>query len=211
MSISLVRASIVTLLFCAACGGSDSTGSTGSGGAAASSSESASSSASSGAGGGDPGVMDCELTITDAAGANVEITKFSSMAGQGNTTHKDGHPIEYGFAANAQTATSSVLLNMVVSGDTLAVGAPYTAPDSAYIDLTINNVVDNSGIHDWSLAAGGAMKVDAIGPGPVSHYKHVTFSLDKVTMEPSAIATDNKATGTFKMSGKCSGNIQDLP
>ena len=119
MSASLVRASIVALLFCAACGGSDSTGS---GGATASSTASASSSssASSGAGGSTPGTMDCELTITDAADANVEITAFSSMVGQGNTTHKSGHPIEYGFAANASTASAIVLLNIGVSGDALS-------------------------------------------------------------------------------------------
>ncbi len=161
-------------------------------------------------GGSTPGTMDCELTITDAAGANVEITAFSSMVGQGNTTHKSGHPIEYGFAANASTTSTIVQLNIGVSGDTLTVGAPYAAPDSAFIDLTINNVVDNTGLHDWTLAAGGAVKVDAIGPGPVAHYQNVTFALADVTMEPSPTATANKATGTFKLSGKCSGNIQDL-
>lgn len=211
MSISAVRVSIVALLFCAACGGSDSTGG---GGSTASSSTSASASdsasASSGAGGSAPGTMDCELTITNPGGANVALTEFSSMVGQGNTTHKDGHPIEYGFANNASTMTTIVQLNMVVSGDALTAGATYTAPD-AYIDLTINNVVDNSGVHDWVLAAGGSIKVDAVGPGPVAHYKNVTFALTDAPMEPSTVSSANKATGTFTMSGKCSGNVQDLP
>ena len=92
--------------------------------------------------------MACELAITDAGSANVEITSFSSAVGQGNTTHKAGHPIEYGFAANASTMTAIVQLNIGVSGDALTVGATYTAPDSAFIDLTINNVVDNTGAGD---------------------------------------------------------------
>jgi hypothetical protein len=211
MSIPLVRASIVTLLLCAACNGSETTGatSTGSGGATASSSDS-SSSVSSGAGGSAPGTMDCELTI-NPDGANVELTEFSSMAGQGNTTHKSGHPIEYGFAATASTTTTIVLLNIVVSGDALTVGADYTAPDAAYIDLTINNVVANTGVHDWVLAPGGIVKVDSLGPGPVDHYQRLTFALSDVPMTPSTVSSENKATGTFKMSGKCSGNIQDLP
>ncbi len=212
MSIPLVRASIVALLLCAACNGSDTTGatSTGSGGATASSGDS-SSSASSGAGGAAPVTMDCELTIKNPDGANVEITEFSSMVGQGNTTHKSGHPIEYGFAANASTMTTIVQLNIVVSGDALTVGASYTAPDAAYIDLTINNVIASTGSHDWVLAPGGIVKVDSLGPGPVNHYQHLTFALSDVPMEPSTVSSENKATGTFKMSGKCSGNIQDLP
>jgi hypothetical protein len=212
MSVLFVRASIVALLFCAACSGSASTAATGSGGATASSSES-SSSASSGAGGSTPGTMACELTITEATGANVELTSFSAPVGQGNTTHKSGHPIDYGFGASATTMTTIALLNIVVSGDALTAGATYTIANDndSIIELTINNVVTNSGLHDWIAATGSTVKVDAIGPGPVDHYKNVTYALSDVTMEPSATATMNKATGTFKLSGKCAGNIQDLP
>lgn len=215
MSIPFVRASIVALLLCAACNGSDSTAatSTGSGGATASSSES-SSSASSGAGGSTPGTMDCELTITGAsADSNLEITEFSAMVGQGNTTQKSGHPIEYGFAVNDFSPSSSVILNIVVSGAALAAGATYTkAQDNSgvFIDLSINNVVTSTGLHDWIASVGATVKVDKIGPGPVSHYQNVTFDLTDVTMEPNPDATMNAAKGTFKISGKCAGNIQDL-
>lgn len=216
MSFFFLRASVASLLFCAACSsGSDPTTSTssgagGDGGSTTSSSTSASS--ASGAGGSMPGTMACDLAITDASGANVEITSFSSAAGQGNTTHKSGHPIEYGIAASAQTMTSIVQLNIGVSGDTLTAGQSYTIANdnTSIIDLTINNVVANTGLHDWIAATGSTVTVDAIGPGPVAHYKNVTFALSGVTMQPNDQATMNKATGTFKMTGKCAGNIQDL-
>lgn len=157
--------------------------------------------------------MDCEIQFTEASGANLELASFSSGPGQGNTTQKAGHPTEYGIAASANTSTSSVILNITVSGDAPAKGASYTVAndDSSVIDLTINDVVGGTGLHDWVAAPGSVVTIAAVGPGPIPHYTNVTFHLDGVMMQPSTIATMNHAMGTFKATGQCAGNIQDLP
>lgn len=218
MKVHPIGVSLVALLLCAACGQPASSQASAGGGGSTSASSTGGSGGSGGSGGtttsttsGSVG-MACELQFTDSAGSNLSQTSFSSGVGQGNTTHKAGHPIEYGIAASANTATSSVIFNITVSGDAPAAGASYTIAndDTSVVDLTINDVTGGTGLHDWAAVAGSKVSVDAVGPGPVPKYTNVTFSLVDVVMEPSKIASMNNAAGTFKVSGKCSGNIQDL-
>ncbi|MEP7125684.1 MAG: hypothetical protein ABJE95_32440 [Byssovorax sp.] len=212
MTVSLLRASAASLLFCAACGsGSDPTTSTssGSGGSGGGSTTSASSSAS-GTGGSMPAAMDCELTITDVSGANVNITAFSASHAQGAEKHPQGDPIQYGFAAGDSTEKGVVkLLNIGVSGPMLTQGMTYSLDDKGSIlELTINDTGGADGEKDWKAAPGSKMTVDAITPGVVSGYRNVTFGLTNVGMVVDvALGAGNKATGTFKMSGKCLGAV----
>lgn len=210
MSVFVLRASAVSLLLCAACSsgsnpGSTSTGSGGSGGEATTSSSSSTTGA-----GGSPAMMDCQLTITDAAGANVNITSYSASHAQGAEKHPQGEPIEYGFAAGDSTEKGVVkLLNIGVSGPMLTQGMTYSLDDKgAILELTINDTGTANGEKDWTAAPGAKMTVDSVAPGVVSGYRSVTFGLDNVAMVVDvALGAGNVATGTFKMSGKCNGAV----
>jgi hypothetical protein len=154
--------------------------------------------------------MDCQLTITDAAGTNVDITSYSASHAQGAEKHPQGEPIQYGFAAGDSTEKGVIkLLNIGVSGPMLTQGMTYSLDDKgAILLLTINDTNTMEGEKDWTAAPGGKMTVDSVAPGVVSGYRSVTFGLSNVGMVVDAeLGAGNKATGTFNVSGKCNGAV----
>ena len=212
MSVFFVRASTVTLLFCAACSSgtdpttSSSSSSTGSGGSSSTSTSTTSS--TSGSGGSTP-AMECELTITNID-ANIDITSYGASHAQGAEKHVEGEAIAYVFAA-ADSSHKGVteLLNIGVSGPMLTQGMTYSLDEKSSILLL--TIIDTTAVEkDWKAAPGAKMTVDLIKPGVVTGYRSVTFGLTDVLLEADAeLGAGNKATGTFKMSGECTGAVLD--
>jgi len=205
------RAPVLAILLCAACGNSTATSTSGpgGGGGATASSSSASSSAASGTGGSMPGTMDCQLAIANTD-ANIDLTEFSAPAGQGSEKHPQMGPFQYGFAASAMTMGIVRLLNIGVGGPVLTQGMTYTIDDTSggIVLLTLNDINGTTGEKDWTAMPGSTMTVDAITPGLVSQYQNVTFGLSNLVMQAdTSLGAGNKATGSFKMSGKCTGAI----
>jgi hypothetical protein len=154
--------------------------------------------------------MACELQISDVMDSNISITAISTPAGQGSTTHKDGHLQQQGIHAGSSSNDLIVSFDVTVGGDTPTVGATY--------EVDVQNSAANTGVflqvgnvsavdHVWSGKAGETISIAAVTPGLISSYDDVTFHFDNLVMEVDPDSINNQATGTFKISGDCKGAI----
>ncbi len=194
-------------------------GSAGAAGDAAGSAGAAGSAAGSAGAAGAPDPMGCTAQITDAAGSNVGVMSFSAPSGilgpQGSGgTQKDG-TIAFGVHAlqSVPELGGAVQLRIDLVGAAPTPGATYAtkADLGTSIDNTPNylgfGVPNGSEGADWIADAGTVVTVTAVGPGPLSNYKMITFTFSGAHMSPVTLGGD-KATGTFTMSGSCYAAIQ---
>ncbi|HEY5374921.1 MAG TPA: hypothetical protein VIK01_14665 [Polyangiaceae bacterium] len=104
------------------------------------------------------------------------------------------------------------LLQIGVVGPAPVSGAQYTT--TADLGESINGVANYLGFtvsgattSSWVADAGTVVTIAAVGPGPLANYKVIQFTFSGAHMTPSMRSND-KATGTFKLSGSCTAAIQ---
>jgi hypothetical protein len=103
-------------------------------------------------------------------------------------------------------------LQIAVVGPAPVSGAKYTT--AADLGESVNGVanylgfaVSGASTSSWVADAGTVVTTAAVGPGPLANYKVIQFTFSGAHMTPSMRSND-KATGSFTLSGSCTGAIQ---